>query len=118
MNFVLVQGPKHHESLNHIRKAIYCTQRNRNDPLNNVVNVSKNTFTYNEFKLLNKNLNFCPTPAEYNKSKYTKDINDFIRRIKLKAHFKTTQPLAKKDVTQFRKSSSEKSGSLKKHITL
>ena len=31
----------------------------------------------------------CPTLKIYNKSKYKKDINDFIRRIKLKAHFKT-----------------------------
>ena len=31
-----------------------------------------------------------------------------MRRIKLKAHFKATQPLAKKDVVQFTKSSSEK----------
>ena len=52
--------------------------------------MSEKTFTYNEFKLLNKDLNFCPTPEKYNKSKYTKDINDFIRRIKLKAHLKTT----------------------------
>ena len=43
------QGPKrrytantkHHASINPIRKAIYYTQRYRNDPLNNVVNLSK-----------------------------------------------------------------------------
>lgn len=64
--------------------------------------------TYNEFKLLNKDLNFCPTPRKYNKSKHTKYINDFIRGITLKAQFKTTQSLAKKDVIQFTKSSSEK----------
>ena len=63
---------------------------------------------YNEFKLLNKDLNFCLTPGKYNKSKYTKDINDFIRRIKLKAQFKTTQPRAKKNVIQFTKNSFEK----------
>ena len=50
----------------------------------------------------------CPTLKIYNKSKYKKDINDFIRRIKLKAHFKTTQPLAEKDVIKFTKSSSRK----------
>ena len=54
------------------------------------------------------NSNFYPNLRKYNKSKYTKDINDFIRRIKLKAHFKTTQPLPKKDVIQFTKRSSEK----------
>ena len=30
--------------------------------------------------MLNKDLNFCPTPGKYNK-----------RKIKLKAHFKTTE---------------------------
>ena len=39
---------------------------------------------YDEFKLVKKDLNFCPTLEKCNKSKYTKDINDFIRRIKLK----------------------------------
>ena len=63
---------------------------------------------YNEFKLLNKDLNFCLTPGKYNKSKYTKDINDFIRRIKLKSHIKTTQPLSKKDILQLTKRSSRK----------
>ena len=109
---------KHYASINHIRKAIYCTKRYRNDPLSNVINLSKKTFTYNEFKLLHKDLFFCPTPGKYTKSKYAKYINDFIRIIKLKAHFKTTQPLWKKGVIQFITSSSEKSGSLKKHITL
>ena len=51
------------------------------------------------------NSNFYPNLRKYNKSKYIKDINDFIRRIKLKAHFK---PLPKKDVIQFTKRSSEK----------
>ena len=39
------QGPKqryaattkHHASINHIRKTIYCTQRHRNDSLTNVI---------------------------------------------------------------------------------
>ena len=63
---------------------------------------------YNESKLLNKDLNFCLTSGKYNKSKYTKDTNDFIRRVKLKSHFKTTQPLSKKDIIQLTKSSSRK----------
>ena len=53
-------------------------------------------------------LNFCSNPGKHNKSKHTRDINDFIRRIKFKAHFKTTQPLANKEVIQFAKSFSEK----------
>ena len=61
---------KHHTSIDNVRKAIYPTQRYRNDPLNNVVNLSKKTFTYNEFKLLHKDLNFCPTPGKYNTLKH------------------------------------------------
>ena len=109
---------KYHASIKHIRKAIYRTQRYRNDPLNSVVNLSKKTFPYNEFKRLEKDLNFSQTLGKYNKSKHTRDVNDFLRRIKLKAHFKTAQSLTKKDVIQFTKTSSKKSGSLKKHITL
>ena len=37
---------------------------------------------------MNKNLNFIPTPKVYNKSELDKDLNDFFRRIKLKAYFK------------------------------
>ena len=75
--------------------------------------MKKKTFTCNEFKLLNKGLRFCPSLRKYNGSKYTKDINGFIRRIKLKAHFKTTQSLAKKDVVQFLKKFFRKKGSEK-----
>ena len=71
---------KYHASINHIRKAIGRTQRCRNDPLNKIVNLSEKTFTYNEFNLPNKDLNFCPTPGKYNKSRCTYDIYDFIRR--------------------------------------
>ena len=91
-------------------KALQALQ---NNPLSNVIDLSKVTFTYNEFKLLNNN--FCPTPGKHSKCKYTKDINDFTRRIKLKAHLKLTQPLGKQDAMQFTKSSSKKRGSLKKH---
>ena len=66
---------------------------------------------YNEFKRLNKDLNFRPTAEKYNKSKCTKDINNFMRRIKLKAHFKTTKPLSKKDIIQLLRVLLEKSGS-------
>ena len=49
---------RNHASINYIRKAIYRTQRYRNDPLNNAVDLSKKTskktLTYNEFKLLKK----------------------------------------------------------------
>ena len=41
-----------------------------------------------------KIINIYSTPRKYSSSKYEQDINDFIRRTKLTAHFKRTQSLA------------------------
>ena len=51
------------------------------------MNLSSKQFTTPEYNLLNKNLNFCPSPGKYNKATLQKDIEAFTRRIKLKAHF-------------------------------
>ena len=51
------------------------------------MNLSNKQFTFPEYNLLNKNLNFCPSPGKYNKATLQKDIDAFTRRIKLKAHF-------------------------------
>ena len=51
------------------------------------MNLSNKQFTLPEYNLLNKNLNFCPSPGKYNKTTLQKDIDAFTRRIKLKAHF-------------------------------
>ena len=53
--------------------------------------LSTKSFTFYEFKLLNKNLNFCPTPNRYNKKQFKNDIETFIRKVKLKAHFKNKE---------------------------
>ena len=42
-------------------------------------------------KGLNKNLNFCPTPKRYNKKQLKNYIDTFIRKAKLKAHFKNKE---------------------------
>lgn len=47
----------------------------------------KYLFTKNQFKVLNKNLNFCPTPGSYIKKEIKTDIKNFERKIKLKALF-------------------------------
>ena len=60
------------------------------------------TFTYNEFNLLNKDLNFCSTPGKHNKFKYTRDEP----LAKKDATLNTRLPM--KDVIQLTKSSSEK----------
>ena len=59
-------------------------------PSGNVVNLSKHKFTIPQFKLLNKNLIFCPTPGNYDQIIFKADIKKFTRKIKLKAHFGTT----------------------------
>ena len=45
------------------------------------------TFSYYEFKLLNRNLNFIPNPGKYNAHKLEEDKNKFIRSILLKSYF-------------------------------
>ena len=53
--------------------------------------MSKHSFTLDTFKLLNKGLNFCPSPPQYDKDKLQNVLRTFFRRIKLKAHFGTTE---------------------------
>ena len=40
---------------------------------------------------MGKNLNFCPTPKQYNRNVLNNDLLNFFRSIKLKAHFKDNQ---------------------------
>ena len=40
----------------------------QSDPIGKVVNISKKTVKKETFQLLNKNLNFVPTPKVYNKA--------------------------------------------------
>ena len=82
---------KYNANVNRIRKTLQRTIRYHLDPLNNVINLSTKSFTFYEFKLLNKNLNFCPTPNRYNKKQFKNDIETFIRKVKLKAHFKNKE---------------------------
>ena len=81
-----VPYPKYHENIKRLRNAI-GQPKFSTDPSGNVVNLSNKQFTFPEYNLLNKNLNFCPSPGKYNKATLQKDIDAFTRRIKLKAHF-------------------------------
>ena len=63
----------------------------RSDPYCNVVNLSNHSFSKSVFQVLNKNLNFCPTPGYYKNNELKTNFNDFFRRIKLKAHFASTE---------------------------
>ena len=57
------------------------------DPFWNVINFSKLLFSKYQYELLNKNLNFCPTPERYNKNEVINDFKEFKRKIKLNTHF-------------------------------
>ena len=56
-----------------------------------MINLSKSAFSIHVYKLLNKGLNFCPNPGKYNKTNYKNDINEFLRKVKLKAFFSSKQ---------------------------
>ena len=49
-------------------------------------------FSKTVFELLNKNLNFCPVPGEFNRLNLNTDLQRFFRRIKLRAHFEKRDP--------------------------
>ena len=58
---------KNYANIVNIRKTISRASRYRDDPDGNVMNLSKHSFTKKQFKVLSKNLIFCPTPGYYNK---------------------------------------------------
>ena len=56
------------------------------------MNLTRKVFSKDVFELLNKNLNFCPVPREFNRLNFTADLQRFFRRIKLRAHFEKPDP--------------------------
>ena len=58
---------KSYGNIVNLQKAISRAAWYRDEPDGNVINLSKHSFTKKQFKVLNKNLNFCPTPGYYNK---------------------------------------------------
>ena len=57
-------------------------------PLRNIINLHNTTFTKQTFELLNKNLNFIPTPSKKNKNQLNRKLDGFFRLIKLKTYLK------------------------------
>ena len=55
-----------------------------------MINLSKSSFSIHEYNLLSKNLNFCPNPGKFQRNNLNKDIEQFTRQIKIKAHFNNT----------------------------
>ena len=58
--------------------------RNCTDTFKNVVNLSKRVLSEPDLSLLSKGLKFCPTPEKVDMYALRKDINDYVRRIRLK----------------------------------
>ena len=57
-------------------------------PLRNIINLRNTTFTKQTSQLLNKNLNFIPTPSKKNKNQLNRKLDGFFRLIKLKTYLK------------------------------
>ena len=69
-----------------IKNILEC----RLDPYGNILDLSKHFFFFKHFKLLNKNLNFVPTPKQCNQKQLYTDTENFFRLLKLRSHFKDT----------------------------
>ena len=66
-----------------LQGSITNALRYKSDQSANVVNLSKYQFSFNRYKLLNRNLNFIATSKRYNKNQ----LQNFVWLIKLRAHF-------------------------------
>ena len=77
-----------HENIKKLWRTVENTTRYQSDPIGHVINLSKNTLTKGTFQLLNKNLNFIPTPKVQNKHKLNEELESFYRLLKLKAYVK------------------------------
>ena len=87
-------GNEEHHLVEDIQEAKYLggretthTVAGTTEGLNTVVNLSRRELTDGEISLLSKGLKFCLTPSDLDRYSLRKDINDFIRRIRLKEYF-------------------------------
>ena len=78
-----------HDNFIKLQKMLEDTFRFQSDAAGQVVNLSTKRFCKETFKILNKNLNFVPTQKTINKNTINKQLEDFFRQIKLRAHFKS-----------------------------
>ena len=60
-----------------LKRKITNALRYKSDPSGNVVDLSKHSFSFDLDKLLNKILNFSPTPKRYNKNQSFSDLPNF-----------------------------------------
>ena len=83
--------PTKHDNFIKLRKTLEDTIRLQSDPAGQVINLSSKRFCKDNFKHLNKNLNFVPTQKTINKDTIKKQFEDFLRQIKLTAYFKNNK---------------------------
>ena len=74
------------QTLSKYSQTIENALRLKSDPSGNVVNLSKNSFSSDTYKLLNGNVNFVHASKRY--THLSSDLQNFFRPIKLRAHFK------------------------------
>ena len=76
-------------SVNPIRDITNKSNNNNqsNRPITSIVNLSNHTLTADQTSLLNKGLNFCPTPGEPDISSLRCDLNSFHRSLRIKHFF-------------------------------
>ena len=75
---------RNHANTEKLWRTVEDTTGHQFDPIGNIINLSNKTFTKETFQLLNKNLNFIPTPSTFNKNQLNKELDYFFRLIKLK----------------------------------
>ena len=60
----------------------------------NIMNFSNRVLTENEIRVLDKGLNFVPTPEKLDRYQIKKDLERLARNIKLRMYYKTEPTLA------------------------
>ena len=78
---------KHNGNIRRVQEALRNKVVYSQDPYKYAINLTNKKFTGNDFKLLNKNLNFVPNPGKLSKNNFTKYKNIFYCHVILKSHF-------------------------------
>ena len=76
------------------RFSILIDEASDNQPeIDNVVNLSDRPLTDTENKILNKGLNFCPTPGEPNMGDVRRDLDRFHRSLRIQCWLNKKPPM-------------------------
>ncbi len=80
-----------HVAIKFFDKTKFVCLNNKDDRC--VINLSSHNLNESERSVLSKGLTFCPTPGEPNIQDIKRDLKDFFRRLKLRAHYFEEDPL-------------------------